>query len=45
VNGILSASGSSNGYAYYFTPNHSELLPIPQQALDANKNLKQDYGY
>jgi hypothetical protein len=45
VNGVLSASGSSNGYAYYFTPNHSELLPIPQQALDANKNLKQDYGY
>jgi hypothetical protein len=45
VNGVLSATGSSNGYAYYFTPNHSELLPIPQQALDANKNLKQDYGY
>ena len=45
VNGILSASGSSNGYAYHFTPNHSELLPIPQQALDANKNLTQDYGY
>jgi hypothetical protein len=45
VNGILSASGASNGYAFYFAPNHSELLPIPQQALDANKNLKQDYGY
>jgi hypothetical protein len=45
VNGILSASGSSNGYAFYFTPNHSELLPIPQQALDANHNLTQDYGY
>ncbi|HLZ88168.1 MAG TPA: RagB/SusD family nutrient uptake outer membrane protein, partial [Puia sp.] len=45
ISGILSASGSSNGYAFYFTPNHSELLPIPQQALDANYNLKQDYGY
>jgi hypothetical protein len=45
ISNILSASGSSNGYAFYFTPNHSELLPIPQQALDANKNLKQDYGY
>lgn len=45
ISAILAASGSSNGYAFYFTPNHSELLPIPQQALDANKNLKQDYGY
>jgi len=45
ISGVLSASGSSNGYAFYFTPNHSELLPIPQQALDANYNLKQDYGY
>jgi hypothetical protein len=45
VSGILSASGSSNGYAFYFKPNHSELLPIPQQVLDANKNLTQDYGY
>jgi hypothetical protein len=45
VSNVLSVSGSSNGYAFYFTPNHSELLPIPQQALDANYNLKQDYGY
>jgi hypothetical protein len=45
ISGVLSASGSANGYAFYFTPNHSELLPIPQQALDANYNLKQDYGY
>lgn len=45
VSNILSASGSSNGYAFYFKSNHSELLPIPQQVLDANKNLTQDYGY
>jgi hypothetical protein len=42
---VLSSSGTSNGYAFYFKPNHSELLPIPQPALDANYNLKQDYGY
>jgi len=45
IAGVLSSSGSSNGYAFYFKPNHSELLPIPQSALDANYNLKQDYGY
>ena len=45
VANVLSSSGSSNGYAYYFKANHSELLPIPQPALDANYNLKQDYGY
>lgn len=45
VSGVLSTSGSSNGFAADFTPNHSELLPIPQSALDANPNLKQDYGY
>ncbi|HEY4286774.1 MAG TPA: RagB/SusD family nutrient uptake outer membrane protein [Puia sp.] len=42
---VLMSSGSSNGYAFYFKANHSELLPIPQSALDANYNLKQDYGY
>jgi hypothetical protein len=42
---VLNATGSSNGYAFYFKPNHSELLPIPQSALDANHNLTQDYGY
>src|SRR6201991_1929933 len=42
---VLTSSGSSNGYAFYFKTNHSELLPIPQPALDANYNLKQDYGY
>jgi hypothetical protein len=45
ISTVLNATGSSNGFAFYFTPNHSELLPIPQQALDANYNLKQDYGY
>jgi hypothetical protein len=42
---VLSSSGSSNAFAADFKPNHSELLPIPQAALDANPNLKQDYGY
>lgn len=32
-------------YAVDFRPNHSELLPIPQAAIDANPNLTQDYGY
>jgi hypothetical protein len=45
IAGVLSQTGSSNGYAYFFKPNHSELLPIPQAAIDAAKNLKQDYGY
>ena len=45
IAGVLSASGSSNGYAVDFKPNHSELLPIPQAAIAANYNLTQDYGY
>ena len=32
-------------YAVSFKANHSELLPIPQASIDANPNLKQDYGY
>jgi len=32
-------------YAISFTPNKSELLPIPQASLDANPLLTQDYGY
>ena len=42
---VLSSTGSSNGYAFDFKPNHSELLPVPQSAIDANSNIKQDYGY
>ncbi|HEY4065018.1 MAG TPA: RagB/SusD family nutrient uptake outer membrane protein [Puia sp.] len=42
---ILSASSSSGAFAIGFKPNHSELLPIPQSALDADYNLHQDYGY
>ncbi len=45
ISTILMQTGSSNGYAFDFKANHSELLPIPQAALDANYNLKQDYGY
>lgn len=32
-------------YATGFTPNKSELLPIPQPARDANYNLSQNFGY
>lgn len=32
-------------YAIAFQANHSELLPLPQAAIDGNPNLKQDYGY
>jgi len=42
---VLQMSGSSNGYAYDFKPNHSELLPIPEAAIEADVNLTQDYGY
>jgi hypothetical protein len=45
VANVLSSTGSSNGFAFYFTPNHSELLPIPLSALQSNNNLVQDYGY
>jgi len=45
IAGVLAATGSSNGYAYDFKPNHSELLPIPQAAIAADYNLVQDYGY
>lgn len=29
----------------FFTPGKTELLPIPQTVIDADPNLKQDYGY
>jgi hypothetical protein len=45
VANVLSSTGASNGYAFYFTANHSELFPIPTSALQANYNLVQDYGY
>ncbi len=46
----VSANGINNTllayYAKAFTPNKSELLPLPQAAIDANpRNLQQDYGY
>jgi len=31
--------------AQLFTPNHGELLPIPNQSIQANPNLKQNPGY
>jgi starch-binding outer membrane protein, SusD/RagB family len=34
-----------NIIAVSFTPNKSELLPLPQASLDANPNLVQDYGH
>ncbi|MDB5121891.1 MAG: RagB/SusD domain protein [Mucilaginibacter sp.] len=35
----------ANFIAQNFTPNHSELLPLPQSLLDSDPNVHQDYGY
>lgn len=34
-----------NSIAEFFEPNRKELLPIHQSIVDANPNLKNDYGY
>jgi starch-binding outer membrane protein, SusD/RagB family len=39
TNTIVNVLGSN------FTPNKSELLPLPQASIDANPKLTQDYGY
>ena len=36
---------TNGGYAEGFEPNKRELLPIPQESIDANPRLSQDYGY
>ena len=36
---------TNGGYAEGFEPNKRELLPIPQESIDANPRLTQDYGY
>lgn len=38
-------TGNFSYYAEGFKENHSEIFPIPQQSIDANPNLTQDYGY
>jgi hypothetical protein len=38
-------SGNLMKYAEGFKEGQSELYPIPQSSIDANPNLKQDYGY
>jgi starch-binding outer membrane protein, SusD/RagB family len=38
-------TSSSTRYAFGFTPNKSELFPIPQPARDANRNLTQNPGF
>ncbi|MBN9299772.1 MAG: RagB/SusD family nutrient uptake outer membrane protein [Filimonas sp.] len=40
----ITASWITN-VAQLFTANHSELLPIPQAVIEANRNITQDYGY
>jgi hypothetical protein len=47
VNWVMNSIGSTilTYYAIAFTPNKSELLPIPQASIDANPLLTQDYGY
>lgn len=39
TNSLINIIGQS------FTPGKSELLPLPQASIDANPNLKQDFGY
>lgn len=41
----VSTNYNWTNYAEGFRENHSELLPIPQDALNANPKLTQDYGY
>ena len=44
----ISSNVNKGNFSYYaegFKENHSELFPIPQQSIDANPNLTQDYGY
>jgi len=44
----ISSKVNQGNFSYYaegFKENHSELFPIPQQSIDANPNLTQDYGY
>ena len=36
---------STTRYAFGYTAGKSELLPIPQAARDANRNLSQNPGY
>lgn len=43
VSGLTTTIAASVGQ--YFTPNHSELLPIPQASLQANPSLTQNPGY
>ncbi|HRX94145.1 MAG TPA: RagB/SusD family nutrient uptake outer membrane protein, partial [Chitinophagaceae bacterium] len=47
VNWVRSNIGTTilTYYAISFTPNKSELLPIPQASLDANPELVQNPGY
>jgi len=44
----ITASGTNSPlgrFATGYTPGKSELLPIPQAALDANPKLTQNHGY
>jgi hypothetical protein len=43
--GMTQYAGYTTNLAKYFVPNHSELYPLPQAAIDGNPNLQQDYGY
>jgi hypothetical protein len=48
LSAAIAAAGTSSPvgrYATGFTPGKSELVPLPQPALDANRNLKQNPGY
>jgi hypothetical protein len=40
-----SASGALRAFGSQFTPGKSEVFPIPQEAINSNFRLTQDYGY
>ncbi|MFT4095461.1 MAG: RagB/SusD family nutrient uptake outer membrane protein [Niabella sp.] len=38
-------TGTSTGFATYFTANHSEVFPTPADVISQNYRLIQEYGY
>lgn len=42
---VVSGATTIPRYAGFFTPNKSELMPIPTTAINANPNLTQNPGY
>jgi starch-binding outer membrane protein, SusD/RagB family len=45
IGSSITTSMLTNRWAAGFTPNKSELLPIPQRVIDVNFNIRQNPGY